>query len=120
MAVIIPYSFAEANLGGHRHICAFFNSIDEEHRCFARSSKMASTGAKGYPHVDLKQREEHLKRLAEAVSMCSSDEHWAARAAALARNLLRGRPVRPGCHAGFKSKKYSKSGRSGLARAHQA
>src|SRR5258706_243057 len=24
--------FAGGNLAGHRHICAFFNSIDEEHR----------------------------------------------------------------------------------------
>jgi len=29
---IIPCSFAGGNLAGQRHICAFFNSIDEEHR----------------------------------------------------------------------------------------
>ncbi len=32
MAVNHSVQFAGGNLGGHRHICAFFNSIDEEHR----------------------------------------------------------------------------------------
>jgi len=36
--------FAGGNLGGQRHICAFFNSTDEEHRVLPRSSKMALTG----------------------------------------------------------------------------
>jgi hypothetical protein len=54
-------------LGRHRHICAFFNGIDEEHRVLR--SFMADgfdQGDKAFHIVDPELREEHLRRLAEA------------------------------------------------------
>src|SRR2546427_5604882 len=59
--------FAGGTLGRHRHICAFFNSIDEEHsvlRPFIRDG--LDRGEKGFHIVDPDLRSEHLKRLAEA------------------------------------------------------
>src|SRR2546430_17285026 len=59
--------FAGGTLGRHRHICAFFNSIDEEHsvlRSFIRDG--LDRGEKGFHIVDPDLRSEHLKRLAEA------------------------------------------------------
>ena len=59
--------FAGGTLGRQRHICAFFNSIDEEHsvlRSFIRDG--LDRGEKGFHIVDPDLRSEHLKRLAEA------------------------------------------------------
>jgi hypothetical protein len=59
--------FAGGTLGVQRHICAFFNSIDEEHRVlrsFIRDG--LEGGEKGFHIVDPELRDEHLKRLAEA------------------------------------------------------
>src|SRR5260370_38002832 len=59
--------FAGGNLGGQRHICAFFNSIDEEHRVLRSFFKEGfDRGDKAFHLVDPEQREEHLRRLAEA------------------------------------------------------
>ena len=59
--------FAGGNLGGQRHICAFFNSIDEEHRVLRSFIKEGlERGEKAFHVVDPELREEHLKRLAEA------------------------------------------------------
>jgi hypothetical protein len=59
--------FAGGSLGGQRHICAFFNSIDEEHRVLRSFIKDGfDRGDKAFHLVDPEQREEHLKRLAEA------------------------------------------------------
>src|SRR5260221_1480848 len=59
--------FAGGNLGGQRHICAFFNNIDEEHRVLRSFFKDGfDRGEKATHIVDPEQREEHLKRLAEA------------------------------------------------------
>jgi hypothetical protein len=59
--------FAGGNLGGQRHICAFFNSTDEEHRVLRSFIKDGfDRGDKAFHLVDLGQREEHLRRLAEA------------------------------------------------------
>ncbi len=59
--------FAGGNLGGQRHICAFFNSIDEEHRVLRSFFKDGfDRGEKATHIVDPEKREEHLKRLAEA------------------------------------------------------
>ena len=58
--------FAGGTLGGERHICAFFNSIDEEHRVlrsFIRDG--LDRGEKGFHIVDPELQDEHLKRLAE-------------------------------------------------------
>ena len=59
--------FAGGTLGRHRHICAFFNSIDEEHRVlrsFIRDG--LDRGERGFHIVDPDLRTEHLKRLVEA------------------------------------------------------
>jgi hypothetical protein len=67
MAVNHSVQFAGGNLGGHRHICAFFNSIDEEHRVLRSFLKEGfERGEKATHIVDPEQRGEHLKRLGEA------------------------------------------------------
>jgi hypothetical protein len=59
--------FAGGALGRHRHICAFFNSVDEEHRVLGSFIKEGfERGEKALHIVDPELREDHLKRLAEA------------------------------------------------------
>ncbi len=59
--------FAGGALGRERHICAFFNSIDEQHRVLRSFIKEGfDRGEKALHFVDPELREEHLKRLAEA------------------------------------------------------
>jgi len=59
--------FAGRPLGRERHICAFFNSIDEEHRVLRTFIKEGiDRGEKAFHIVDPELREVHLKRLAEA------------------------------------------------------
>src|SRR5258708_2045289 len=58
---------AGGTLGRHRHICAFFNSADEEHRVLRSFYKDGfDRGDKSFHLVDPELREEHVKRLAEA------------------------------------------------------
>jgi MEDS: MEthanogen/methylotroph, DcmR Sensory domain len=67
MAASDSVQFAGGSLGGQRHICAFFNSIDEEHRVLRSFFKDGfARGEKATHIVDSAKREEHLKRLAEA------------------------------------------------------
>jgi hypothetical protein len=59
--------FAGGTLSRQRHVCAFFNSIDEEHRVLRSFIKDGFTqGDKAFHLVDPELREEHLRRLAEA------------------------------------------------------
>jgi len=59
--------FAGSPLGRQRHICAFFNSIDEEHRVLRSFIKDGlERREKAFHIVDPALRTEHLKRLAEA------------------------------------------------------
>jgi hypothetical protein len=59
--------FAGGTLGRQRHICGFFNSIDEEHRVLRSFIKDGfDRREKAFHIVDPALREEHLKRLAEA------------------------------------------------------
>ena len=59
--------FAGGVLGRHRHICAFFNSIDEEHRVLRPFIKEGfERGDKAFHLVDPELRADHLKRLTEA------------------------------------------------------
>src|SRR5437899_7147806 len=59
--------FAGGNLAGQRHICAFFNSADEEYRVLRSFYKDGfDRGDKAFHLVNPELREEHLKRLAEA------------------------------------------------------
>src|ERR1700686_193270 len=59
--------FAGGTLGRHRHICAFFNSVDEEHRVLRSFIKEGlERGEKTFHVVGPELREQHLKLLAEA------------------------------------------------------
>jgi len=59
--------FAGGILGRQRHVCAFFNGIDEEHRVLRSFIRDGLDGGERAFHiVDPELREEHLKRLAEA------------------------------------------------------
>jgi len=58
---------AGGSLGRHRHICAFFNGLDEEHRVLRSFIKEGfDRGDKAFHIVDSERQGEHLKRLAEA------------------------------------------------------
>jgi len=59
--------FAGGTLGRHRHICAFFNSLDEEHRVLRSFiTDGFERGEKALHFVDPALRAEHLKRLSDA------------------------------------------------------
>src|SRR5437870_10711828 len=58
---------AGAMLGQHRHICAFFNSLDEQDRVLRSFIKEGfDRGDKAFHIVDPELQGEHLKRLAES------------------------------------------------------
>lgn len=58
--------FTASNFGTHRHICAFFNSVDEQHRVLRSYIKDGfADGDKAFHYVDPKRRDEHLSWLAE-------------------------------------------------------
>jgi hypothetical protein len=57
---------AGSTLGQRRHICAFFNSTDEQHRVLGSFIKDGfDRGDKAFHLVDPAQGEDHLRRLAE-------------------------------------------------------
>src|SRR6185437_5209117 len=59
--------FTGSTSSHHRHICAFFNSIDEQHRVLRPFIKDGfNRGGKAYHYVDPELREEHLSWLADA------------------------------------------------------
>jgi DcmR-like sensory protein len=58
---------AGVDLAGRNHVCAFFNTIEEEHRVLGSFYKDGlDRGEKAAHIVDSANREEHLKRLAGA------------------------------------------------------
>ncbi|HTO66465.1 MAG TPA: MEDS domain-containing protein [Bradyrhizobium sp.] len=58
---------AGSTLGRHRHICAFFNSTDEEHRVLGSFIKDGfDQGERACHIVDPELRDDHLERLAQA------------------------------------------------------
>ena len=62
-----PISFAGSQLGETRHVCAFFNSEDEEYRVLLPFIKDGfQCGHKAIHVVNTGRRQEHLQRLAEA------------------------------------------------------
>jgi hypothetical protein len=62
-----PIHCAGGTLGRHRHVCAFFNDLDEEHRALRSFFKDGiDRGEKGVHIVEADNREEYLRRLAEA------------------------------------------------------
>jgi hypothetical protein len=59
--------FTRSALGQHRHVCAFFNGIEEQHRVLRSFfTDGFARGDKAFHLVDPKRREDHLTRLAEA------------------------------------------------------
>jgi hypothetical protein len=59
--------FTASTFDRNRHICAFFYSIDEQHRVLRPFIKDGfDRGDKAFHLVDPDRREEHLRRLAEA------------------------------------------------------
>src|ERR1700730_13867149 len=60
-----PISLAGSQLGNTRHVCAFFNSDDEEYRVLLPFIKDGFTcGDKAIHVVNPNQHEDHLQRLA--------------------------------------------------------
>src|ERR1700756_1719963 len=58
---------AGSSLGQHRHICAFFNDLDEQHRVLRSFIKEGfERGDKAFHIVDPELWDDHLKRLTEA------------------------------------------------------
>jgi MEDS: MEthanogen/methylotroph, DcmR Sensory domain len=58
---------AGSSLGQHRHICAFFNDLDEQHRVLRSFIKEGfEQGDKAFHIVGPELWEDHLRRLAEA------------------------------------------------------
>jgi hypothetical protein len=59
--------FTGSVLGPHRHICAFFNSVDEQHRVLRPFiTEGFADRDKAFHYVDPERRKEHLGWLAEA------------------------------------------------------
>ena len=62
-----PVQIAGADLAGQNHVCAFFNSMDEEHRVLPSFYKGGfDRGEKATHIVAAENREAYLKRLSEA------------------------------------------------------
>jgi len=62
-----PIPFAGSQLDQTRHVCAFFNSADEEYRVLLPFIKEGlQCGHKAIHVVNTDQRQDHLQRLAEA------------------------------------------------------
>jgi hypothetical protein len=58
---------ADGSLGGHRHVCAFFNDLDEEHRVLRSFFKDGfDRGEKATHIVEVDKRADYLRRLAAA------------------------------------------------------
>ena len=59
--------FADSNVAGQRHVCAFFNNTDEEHRVLRSFIKDGfDRGDKVFHLVNPDLREEHLRHLRDA------------------------------------------------------
>ena len=64
--ITAPIPFAGSQLDQTRHVCAFFNSADEEYRVLLPFIKDGfQCGHKAIHVVNLDQRQDHLRRLAE-------------------------------------------------------
>ena len=58
---------ADGSLGGHRHVCAFFNDLDEEHRVLRSFFKDGFDRGERATHiVEVEKLEDYLRRLAAA------------------------------------------------------
>ena len=71
----IPVTFAGSQLTESRHICAFFNSEEEEYRVLLPFIKDGfESGQKAVHVVNPDQRDKHIQRLATAGIDCSAAE----------------------------------------------
>jgi hypothetical protein len=62
---------AGGSLGQHRHVCAFFNDPDEEHRVLRSFFKDGFDRGERATHiVEADKRADYLRRLTEAGLMC--------------------------------------------------
>ena len=62
-----PVELAGVNLAGQNHVCAFFNTMDEEHRVLRSFYKGGfERGEKATHIVASENREAYLKRLTDA------------------------------------------------------
>ncbi len=62
-----PIHFANATLGAERHICAFFNSPEEEYRVLTPFIREGiERGEKAFHIVDPRLVEDHIRRLQDA------------------------------------------------------
>ena len=62
-----PISFANSTLGSQRHICAFFNSADEEYRILLPFiGEGIDRGEKAFHIVDPNLMDDHIRRLQES------------------------------------------------------
>jgi MEDS: MEthanogen/methylotroph, DcmR Sensory domain len=58
---------ADGSLGGHRHVCAFFNDLDEEYRVLRTFFKDGFDRGERATHiVEVEKQEDYLRRLAAA------------------------------------------------------
>jgi hypothetical protein len=58
---------ADGSLGGHQHVCAFFNDLDEEHRVLRSFFKDGFDRGERATHiVEVEKQEDYLRRLAAA------------------------------------------------------
>jgi MEDS: MEthanogen/methylotroph, DcmR Sensory domain len=73
---VAPISFAGSELGEVRHVCAFFNSADEEYRVLLPFIKDGfDCGDKAVHVVDQEQRHNHLQRMAAAGIDAAAAQH---------------------------------------------
>jgi hypothetical protein len=73
---VAPISLAGSELGEVRHVCAFFNSADEEYRVLLPFIKDGfDCGDKAVHVVDPEQRHNHLQRLAAAGIDAAAAQH---------------------------------------------
>jgi hypothetical protein len=62
-----PPRIAANAIGRHRHVCAFFNGVDEQHRVLRSFIQEGfDEGDRAFHLIDPEQREAHLRRLADA------------------------------------------------------
>jgi hypothetical protein len=96
---------AGVDLAGRNHVCAFFNTIDEEHRVLGSFYKDGlDRGEKAAHIVDPENREEHLKRLADAGIPAQKIMDTGQLDVLPWTDICTGPPVRPGCKARYSRK----------------
>jgi hypothetical protein len=72
----LPIPFAGSQLTESRHVCAFFNSEEEEYRVLLPFIKDGfDAGQKAVHVVNPEKRESHLERLAKAGIDCNHSKH---------------------------------------------